>query len=153
HPDRELNMFWIQWMEANPDKKEDLKLAREIIQGFCFTEKLPAKSEKQTLLVNILNQDSNVGKPGLPRPVLTGSRGGSFWDRVGHFSRVAAVLFLAFALAFLVRYFTHSSSPVEAVAVTHMLSKQTAYGEKLNFKLPDGTSVWLNSGSVLRYPA
>ena len=33
-----------------------------------------------------------------------------------------------------------------------LITKTTHNGEKLNFKLPDGSSVWLNSGSQLTFP-
>src|SRR5690606_3837426 len=106
HPDRELDIYWLKWMEANPDKREDLKLAREIIKGFHFKTKLPDPSEKQALLANILNKDSNIGKVDEDKAAPIKHSTSTIWDRLGQTSKVAAMLTLAVALSFIVNYLT-----------------------------------------------
>src|SRR5690554_2453019 len=61
-PDKELEVYWLQWMEAHPDKKKDLKLAREIILGFQFHRRLPDPGTRQDVLANILNVESKNNK-------------------------------------------------------------------------------------------
>ncbi len=152
-PDKELEIYWLKWMEANPDKREDLKLAREITKGFYFEQKLPDSVTKQTLLANILNSSSQIskfdeGKLG-PKKVSVASY---FWRSFDQASKVAAILVLTFSLSFIVNYLNRAPPKTETVAIVNTIYKAAAYGEKLNFKLPDGSLIWLNSGSELQYP-
>lgn len=62
--------------------------------------------------------------------------------------RVAAVLVIALLLN---NIFTFKSTDKEQLA-GQMQSITTPYGAKTNFTLPDGSIVWLNSGSTLSYP-
>ena len=153
-PDKELEVYWLQWMEAHPEKKKDLKLAREIILGFQFHRKLPDPGIRQDVLANILNAESKnnerfhqEGETSQRRLFLLGA-----WSRINQFSKVAAILAVAFGLAFLLSYVYQQPPQPTPVAQIETIYKTTAYGEKLNFKLPDGSIVWLNAGSELQYP-
>lgn len=60
------------------------------------------------------------------------------------FSRVAAVLIPLFLLTGgLFYYFTSDNEMIEISA---------AYGEQKHLLLPDSSEIWLNSGSIIRYP-
>lgn len=154
NPDKELEVYWLQWMEAHPEKKDDLKLAREIIMGFQFRQKRPDPDMRRDVLANILNGDSKSNVPGQQdkiirkkHPFLLGA-----WNKISQLSKVAAILALAFGLAFLLTYVYQPPSQSTPVAQIKKIHKTTAYGEKLNFKLPDGSMVWLNAGSEIVYP-
>lgn len=65
------------------------------------------------------------------------------------FLRVAAVLFLPLLISTMLYVY-------EKAGISSMKDQLTeltvTYGSKLNTVLPDGTTVWLNSGSTLEYP-
>ena len=153
-PDKELEVYWLKWMDTHPDRREDLKMAREIVQGFRFEKKLPDPALKQDVLANIL-QGSGRDTGLLSERRISSKREPSrsqFWDKVDQFSKVAAILVLAFAFSFFINSLSKVSPQPGPVALVKTISKATAFGEKLHFKLPDGSLVWLNAGSELQYP-
>src|SRR5690606_33018048 len=54
YPDNELTAFWKSWMHANPDRIEDVKLAREIILGLQFPAPEASSDTKNEVLNRIL---------------------------------------------------------------------------------------------------
>lgn len=63
------------------------------------------------------------------------------------YSRVAAVLLLP-VLLFSVYYF----SPLNKGADSTWVEVHSPYGARTRFSLPDGSTGWLNSGSIIKYP-
>src|SRR5690606_38541195 len=123
-PDKELEVYWLQWMEAHPDKMEHLKLAREIIQGFQFNQKLPDQALKQDVLATILNGDSKYDDRFDNKIVMSNrqSFGPHFWTRINQLSKVAAILVLAFGLVFTLHNFNGQPPqplPVAQVKTIH----------------------------------
>src|SRR5690606_627134 len=115
-----------------------LKLAREIIQGLQFEQKLPDPALKQAVLANILNGSSkDINRLyDVKNSLKNEPYRASFWTRVGQFSKVAAILVLALALSVTVNYLHKAPPKPAAVALIKTVNKATAYGEKLNFRLP-----------------
>lgn len=146
-PEKKLNRYWQSWMEANPDKIEEIKLARELVQGLQFPEKKPAPELKQEILNRILARSENVITAKKPVPGTA-----SIWERFSQFQRVAAIIIFTLALSVLYSGLRVEEPQTPAYVAVNMLSKSAAYGEKLNFRLPDGTTVWLNSGTRIEYP-
>ncbi|XOV90995.1 MAG: FecR family protein [Bacteroidota bacterium] len=66
--------------------------------------------------------------------------------------RLAAIVVLGLSVAFSI-YILNTETPVQKVSlVNSMIEKQSQRGEKLTIKLPDGSTVKLNSGSSIIYP-
>lgn len=64
--------------------------------------------------------------------------------------KIAAIFILAFTLGAVgYYYFNFNSLKNEKIVYNEI---DVPYGAKSQIKLPDGTSVWLNAGSKLRYP-
>jgi len=75
------------------------------------------------------------------------SRRGILFIRI--LSRIAAVLFIPLLITTLLFVRTKIDS---ASGDSHYTEIHVTHGSKLNTQLPDGTQVWLNSGSTLKYP-
>jgi len=62
--------------------------------------------------------------------------------------RVAAVLIIGLVFHAILLY----DKPEKQIYNSVIETVTTPYGARTNFKLPDGTEVWLNSGSTISYP-
>jgi transmembrane sensor len=71
-----------------------------------------------------------------------------FWY---HWKRIAAVLLIPMLLGNIFYFIVHKSSTVEQRQPVYN-ELYAAFGTRSAIKLPDGSAVWLNSGSSLRYP-
>ncbi|GAB3219920.1 DUF4974 domain-containing protein [Algoriphagus aestuariicola] len=149
NPDHELSTFWKSWMEANPGRIGDVKLAREAILGLQFPSKSASEATKREVLNSILREtkaEKLIASHSLRPESSSGTKG--IWQ----FSRVAAILVgVALLSTLLLKVGTRNQEqPTQTSA--RWVTKSTNAGEKLNFRLPDQTIVWLNSGSSLEYP-
>ncbi|WP_186756442.1 FecR family protein [Echinicola salinicaeni] len=146
YPNKDLDAFWKKWMDAHPDKIKDVMFAREMILGLQFPSKLPSADAEEEIFANLLREyeesDIKIKKAGDRND----------WFRNKQFVKIAAVLAMGFLLMFLYYSVGYDTSSENASIKTKWLIKSINNGEKISFKLPDQTIVWLNSGSSLRYP-
>jgi transmembrane sensor len=83
-----------------------------------------------------------------------GSKNFNFSDRFYKtFSKIAAILILPL-MAVNILYFVFYSRPSEPIQNKKVLYSEirSSQGVKTAIDLPDGTKVWLNGGSILRFP-
>jgi ferric-dicitrate binding protein FerR (iron transport regulator) len=71
----------------------------------------------------------------------------SFWF---YWQKTAAILFLPLLLGSIGYFIAEKSSSVESEVRFHEVV--AAYGSVTSIELPDGSKVWLNTGSMLKYP-
>jgi hypothetical protein len=150
--DKDLDEYWEMWMEANPEALQDILAAREIISSIEFKEIRPDAGVKEDILSKILKDNEIENKKQTPVVRVQNGQRKGLWDKFGQLPRIAAILFISLSipLYFLISNLKKSGEVVEEVIPT--LVKNIAKGEKLSFTLPDGTRVWLNSGSSIAYP-
>ncbi|WP_057939093.1 FecR family protein [Algoriphagus resistens] len=149
YPDNELATFWKSWMHANPDRIEDVKLAREIILGLQFPAPIASSDTKKEVLTRLLREKES--KPEGQSVSIKPDNQRVWKKKSWQFPKVAAILIGIFLLSVLFLNLNADNQKEESREVT-WISKSTIPGEKLNFRLPDQTVVWLNSGSSLEYP-
>ncbi|WP_186755251.1 FecR family protein [Echinicola salinicaeni] len=154
NPDEELDLYWSNWIKANPSRINDIKLAREIVSGIGFHLKSPSQEIKDEVLNNILS-DKVRGQNGdllfnSPKDDIIHSY--LSWFQYKQIYRVASIIILVFGLSFIFHSLWNWSNKAPVEQVVAMLEKSTKQGERLNCKLPDGTIVQLNSNSSIRYP-
>lgn len=149
YPDNELTTFWKSWLDANPDRIEDVKLAREIILGFRFPAPKATENTKKEVLTRILRESKGFVSPptGIIPPVSRTSN-----QKIWQLSRVAAILVGIVVASLLLLTLNKDKNTEEDYTAVNWVTKETNSGEKLNFRLPDQTVVWLNSESSLSFP-
>ena len=65
--------------------------------------------------------------------------------------RIAAAASILFVFAWILFTVQHGTNEVKTIEAKPPVVKSAPAGSKLHFHLPDGTKVWLNSESVLKY--
>ncbi len=111
-----------------------------------FEPDLPADKIKYDRLLDLIHHriDINVNPS---RPVITRSGAGNgIWQVI---TRAAAILLLP-VLALLI--YTKVSDKDRYIANSNELEVEAPAGSRMNIEFGDGTRVWLNHGSKLRYP-
>jgi ferric-dicitrate binding protein FerR (iron transport regulator) len=119
--------FWEFWIENNPDKKELVDKARDLVLGVSFNKEYV--SEEKVAFEWKKLEAKIVAKKTAPKKKVRFLR---------QFSAAASVLLLI-SLGF---YFISSNTKIK---------HKTNFGEILNIKLQDGSDVTLNSNSSLSY--
>lgn len=152
-PDKELDAYWDQWRQANPDQLPAMRLAREILLRAEFDRPEPPSGLKEDVLQQVLKQRGKVIPPTSKSAVGQGPTGTILWDGLGQMSRVAAILLACIGLAwFIAPVYQISLEPEIAQIEETYIQKKTLQGEKLLITLADGTKVWLNTSSEFDFP-
>lgn len=125
-PDHETNAFWTKWMAANPDRKNDIDKARQLVLHSGLSSDFEANKHYLQAWKNISDHVQKGRTKGMYR-----------------YAGVAA----AFSGIVLVAGYLIFSRFSASNEVQH----QTAYGETKEVTLPDGSTVMLNANSSLMY--
>ncbi|WP_163710649.1 FecR family protein [Mangrovibacterium lignilyticum] len=127
--EKELDQLVDQFQD--PDKKEELE--QDMLEDWVGLELNEESPDLRSALYRIHYHINKIESKGF------GKR------RIIHIlTRGAAVLFVPLMIAFLLQLLSTDSITTKTISTP--LAAQTT------FKLPDGTQVWLNSGSSLAYP-
>ena len=119
----------------------------ERVQKWMVQEQDAGEKEKASLaywngLQPVADADARLALQRVNRKIGYGkARGIAFYRKM---ARIAAVLLPLLILAGGYLYYSSAGNSLIEVSV--------AFGEKRHLLLPDSTEVWLNAGSVLRYP-
>ncbi|CAM4264592.1 FecR family protein [Zobellia nedashkovskayae] len=122
--------FWNNWIEKHPDKIETVFNAKAIVLGIQFEKTLISESKIERELSHILAQiEPEKNSPKRKKPT----------SKAVKYVAITAVLILLVT-------FGYSFLPTNTT-ITH----KTVFGEIIDLKLPDGTSVVLNGNSEISY--
>ncbi len=124
------------WLSSEENRKE-----------FAAYTKLWEKSKELSISKNI-DIESSLRKT---KKEISDFRQKKRW--ISLLQQAAAVLLLAFALSFLYQYFTNKPEVAKLPEQPIYQEVKAAFGTQTKLILADGTSVWLNSGSSLRFPS
>lgn len=98
-PGNELNEWWNSFEAANPKEKENIQLARKILQKLHTSDKELSEDEKIILFTQILKQVENRQERGKTRKII------------GSFLKYAAVAVLFFSIGALLFYRQNNFNP------------------------------------------
>lgn len=123
-------VFWIEWMDANPDKAAMIEEARKIVRGLQFSIDGPTGTEagevkdrvKEQLRLRQLNEKKEKGR------------------RFYLYPLAASIAFLLLA-SVVVFFFIYSPK----------VNLSTGFSETRNLILPDGSKTVLNANSSISY--
>ncbi len=128
-------------------ERAELVRAGVIINGLCFKEEEFSQDE-----INYLWERFGKENAILPIRVKSGK-----WHLLGWFTNIAAILFVPLLIASI--WFHEKTRKSEAFRDESIKQLYGMYntvvapsGGKTKTVLPDGSEVWLNSGSSIRYP-
>jgi len=147
HEQNEIDdLFWKEWLGANPERAAKALLAREILTSIQF--------KKSGLDENIKN-DALKGVFEGKRP-LRFSEGNKITSQKNfqqNYVRNIAAAFIVLIFVFGI-WFTSFQSSTESkeAEIVKIIEKETEKGQKLNLSLSDGSKVKLNADSRLSMP-
>jgi len=121
--------FWEFWIANNPDKKEVVHKAKDLVLGVSFNKNLVSKEKVALEWKKLEAKIQTKTKTKAPKAKVR------FLRKFGAAASVLLIMSLGF-------YFLSSNAKI-----TH----KTNFGEILNIKLQDGSDVTLNSNSSLSY--
>lgn len=127
NPTRDTESFWQNWLDENPQKRQNVEEARAVLMRLNFSSySLPAEDISR-MWNNIRAKDSGRSKS---------QRKSGIWPLFGY-AAAAAVLIVGFTALFW-------------TAPTSITEYTTAFGETKTIILPDSSTVILNSNSSLK---
>lgn len=126
--------FWESWIGNNPDKLELIYTAKSIITGISFNKTLLPEGKINMELNAVLNQASSKEN----NKVIPLQK--KLFPRIKKYAAAAAIGIFFMVLG-------NIFSKTESSEVVH----KTGFGEIIDLKLPDGTSVVLNGNSQISY--
>lgn len=134
-PDEKMNEFWNNWLEANPDKRETAKQAKEVLLNIKFKEDIPQSEQIQNALRRNLSKINSltVNKEKNSKVVSI--------NRIKYFARIAAI-FIGVGLLGVLFYSNWKNAKTTV---------STKYGEIKTIILPDGSEITLNAHSSISY--
>jgi ferric-dicitrate binding protein FerR (iron transport regulator) len=140
NPNPELNNYWKNWIQNNPESRSSFEEARFYLNSIQFSQNRLESLEKEQLYQRI---NQTLRKRSKQIPVLTVSN--SLWFKI------AAGLTLLMGLLYGFLNFNEQFSD-EYLSPIAFIEKTAPIGSKISVRLPDGSLVKLNAGSSVRYP-
>ncbi len=140
NPNPESDHFWKNWIASHPERKEDIRIARNFLHSVEYKNQyqLDDLKYKSGLYKLIELHDAQAEKS-------SSFNFGKYWKAAG----VAATIALVVMIGSL--YYQQAEPVSEVVVTSKEVTKQTAFGQKQIIRLPDGSTVHLNVGSKLTY--
>jgi transmembrane sensor len=131
--------IWNKWIDVHPDRKEEFETAVNVLKTLLNARKsLVTTDKKESLLelMKLINEEH-------PKSAINNINFNSIWFKI------AAISLLVVGLSSLWNALRVQSVKKQDLAYNEII---VPLGEKAQIILSDGSHVWINSASKLRYP-
>ncbi len=125
-----------KWLEEDEDNRKTIQLLETFWRDHSIDFEEKEKRVKARLFDRIEKKSSSKKSASIK------------WSN--SMIKVAAIILLCLTTIFSI--YTLSTNKLETENPVSFMEKKSGLGEKKTIKLPDGSSVKLNSGSIIRYP-
>ncbi len=143
-----LNFFWEKWLLQNPDKKEEIKLARKMVLALRFKDEMISQKQRETIWQNIRNQQQQQINTSKVRPIGNNNHKEQKKSFAWYFYRSAAVVLLVLTAWMLL---LQQQQPEKPLPQAQIIEKENPPGQKSKVYLSDGSVVYLNAYSKITY--
>lgn len=143
-PDQETNLFWESWIQNHPEKRDQIRQAREVIEHIHFndlSEYEPTSDEYEKIFSKILRKEKSITSEAYV------SKHKKLWN-ISAYRKIAASLILA-GLGIWCYLYLQSFYNAPSTQAVKQIIKQNPKGQRSIITLTDGTVVHLNANSRL----
>ncbi len=148
--DKDLNYFWVNWMNSYPDKKAMVLEAREMLLSIKFQLMKAAVQDEEQVLTKVLQEKYSHRHDAMQYDIQTYHSYRNRQERLRWYSAAAVLAFISMSIVFL--FYKHQSVEVQNEAVVQWVLKENPKDQRSSLKLPDGSIVVLNINSSVNYP-
>ncbi|WP_162340869.1 FecR family protein [Cyclobacterium salsum] len=151
--DPEANVFWEKWLIKNPGEQEKVEQARQIVKSLSHLE-APMPADRKIAVWKAISSKTTLPQPQKRVEDSTKKSNNetvNTWLRAG--LKLTASLLLILAAVFVFTAIRDSVNQIKLAKnnQSNSFQKETGERERIRFKLPDGSLVYLNSESKLTY--
>ncbi len=147
-PNALLDEHWQDWLIQNPDRKDDLDLARKFVLAIRYKQEYELNEQDKDELfkkIKLVKQQKDYSDK---YPIRILFKKYAF----AGFTMAASVSLFVLGSFYLTED-THKPEPFSVVKKDNIVEVATSYtGQRTKIILPDGSIVHLNAGSSLSYP-
>ncbi|MEQ9441725.1 MAG: FecR domain-containing protein [Cyclobacteriaceae bacterium] len=139
NPTDASDRYWFQRISSHEQAARNIEIASRIIQSGSLAHNRPVSEEQYAKMLGNIMDHARLHQP-TSNPSRT-----AFWK----YTVVAASVMLAIlSILFLIDY--TSTTPESSTG--NLVVKEAPPGSKLTTRLPDGSTITLNSGSTVSFP-
>ena len=149
--DPDASLFWENWLLNNPNDQDKVEQASQIVRSLSYLDG-PMPPDRKKEVWNAIRANT-IQPDALPKNASKnrGNENVNLWAT--SISKIAATILVlvAFGFVFSVIRDSNNESKLAKNVEKKIFEKETDEGQRIRFKLPDGSLVYLNSASKVIY--
>ncbi|MBT33024.1 MAG: anti-sigma factor [Thalassobius sp.] len=141
-PNQDSDRFWQQWIANNPQKKQEVLEASQIIKSLRYEHEYQLEeAARNEIISNILGNVRQIQKEQVQQSAF-------------NYTRVAAAITLLLVsglLFWFINNYNDGNSPEKKLSEQY-ITKSTIAGQRLTITLSDGSKIKLNTNTEISFP-